>query len=249
VATGEEKKESGGLSLQTLLISAVSAVVATVIVSQFWEKGTLLFTAMVPVMVALISEALKRPAERVAAVAPIITSARRVPGPTGTAVHDPAQPDVPEEARRTLPADDPFGLYERPRRQIDSGRWIRVGLVTGIVAFFVGAAVVTASELAIFGGSIGSGDSRTTYFGGSSGSSAEDEEDSATEDRPAEADPAEPAEPVDPAPTATPAPPEEEATPAPTQTPAATPTPEATATPEPAPEATPAPGETPAPAP
>jgi len=248
VATSEEKKESGGLSLQTLLISAVAAVVATVVVSQFWERGTLLFTAMVPVMVALISEALKRPAEKVAAVAPIITSARRDRGPTGTAVHDPAQPDVPEEARRTLPAEDPFGLYERPRRQIDSGRWIRVGLVTGIVAFFVGAAVVTASELAIFGGSIGGGNSRTTYFGGSSGSSAGDEkQERPTENPPAETDPAAPA------PTATPAPTEPDPTPTPTETPAATPTPEATATPGPAPSATPAPapapGETPTPAP
>ena len=79
-----EKPDSsrGGLQLQTLLISAVSAVAAATIVPLFWEKGTVLATAMTPVVVALVSEALRRPAQRISEVAPRV--ARRTA--TGAAV-------------------------------------------------------------------------------------------------------------------------------------------------------------------
>ena len=167
--SGDDRKaQGGGLSAQTLVISSISAVAATVVVSQFWEKGTLIFTAMVPIVVALVSEALKRPAEKLTQVAPLVVPARRTP--TGTAVYDeaPGEPRVPEAARRALPADagDPFGLYEPQRPRIDRRRWLRAGLATGAVAFLVAAAAVTASELTLFGGSVGGGDRRTTYFGG-----------------------------------------------------------------------------------
>lgn len=242
----ENKKESGGgLSVQTLLISSASAVIATVIVSQFWEAGTLFFTAMVPIAVAITSEALKRPAQRITQVAPLV--APLVPRRTasGTDVHE---PHVPEEARRTFPdveappsREDRFGLYEpeRPRRSWLGSRGVRVGLVTGLIAFLIGAAVVTASELALFDGSVGGGDRRTTLLGGSSSSSSSDDAKET------------------PTPTATPT---GTATPSPTATPdadeRATPTPSATATPTPTPSPTPtpapgaaAPGATPTPAP
>ena len=58
--TAEKKDAGGGLSVQTLLISSLSAVIATVVVSQFWAAGTLFFTALVPVAVAVVSEILRR---------------------------------------------------------------------------------------------------------------------------------------------------------------------------------------------
>jgi hypothetical protein len=237
----DEKKESGGgLSVQTLLISSVAAVVATVVVSQFWEKGTLFFTAMVPIVVAITSEALKRPAEKITQVAPLVAPlkpARR--GPTGTAPHEPA---IPEEARRTFPdegaeppprREDRFGLYEdEPRRgQFLRSRGVRVGLVTGLIAFLIGAAVVTASELALFNGSVGGGERRTTLLGGSSSRTSDREE----EDREAT-----------PTPEATETPSTERATPTP-EGEEATPTPSPGASPTPTP--TPSPGATPTPAP
>jgi hypothetical protein len=51
------------------LISSLSAVIATVVVSQFWAAGTLFFTALVPVAVAVVSEILRRPAEKITEVA------------------------------------------------------------------------------------------------------------------------------------------------------------------------------------
>lgn len=216
-----EKTESGGgLSLQTLLISSLSAVIATVVVSQFWESGTLLFTALVPVAVALTSEALRRPAERITQVAPRAgarPAARRAPAPGER--------------------DDPFGLYgPAPRRPLER-RWVRVGLLTGLAAFLIGAVVVTASELALFDHSVGSGDRRTTLLGGSTRDAGEGPE--AIPEPPASQAPPAPGAPATPPAAPTPVP-EAPASPTPTATPppAATPTP---APAQPGEEATPAP--------
>src|ERR1051325_4643305 len=83
-----QNEKSSGLSIQTLLISAVSAVAAATLVPLFWERGTILATAMTPVIVALVSEGLKKPVEHVSAVAPRV--ARR--SGTGAALRrfDPA---------------------------------------------------------------------------------------------------------------------------------------------------------------
>jgi hypothetical protein len=81
----EKKERSGGLSLQTLLISAGAAVAAATIVPLFWEQGTLFATAMTPVVVALVSEALRKPVERVSAVAPRVAR-RPATGARGAAL-------------------------------------------------------------------------------------------------------------------------------------------------------------------
>jgi hypothetical protein len=109
--------------------------------------------------------------------------------------------------------DDPFGLGKasktpRPR--------LRIALITGALAFLLAAGVVTASELAIFGGSVSS-DRRTSLFGGQKSSTSTPEKDKADEEA-----------------TPTPTPQDGEATPTPT----ATATPEASATPAPSPSAT-----------
>src|SRR5215212_5217115 len=84
----QKHRSSGGLSVQTLLISSVAAVAAAMIVPMIWEHGTILATAMTPVIVALVSEGLRKPVEHVSSVAPRV--ARRTA--TGAAVRrsDPA---------------------------------------------------------------------------------------------------------------------------------------------------------------
>jgi hypothetical protein len=216
-----ETSESGsGLSIQTLLISAVGAVAAATIVPMFWQRGTVIATAMTPVVVALVSEALRKPAQKITAVAPKV--ARRTA--TGAALRRPV-PDAAEtrhpEAvgargggpeRLPPPAgvngDDPYGLYgdDAPRRR----SWWKVGLATGALAFVIGAGVVTASELAVFGGSVSGDRGRTTLFS------------SAKKSKP---------------------------TPTPTPTPTATATPDASATPTPSASATPTPTVTATPTP
>src|SRR5215218_1162659 len=97
MADKPEQKSGGGLSIQTLLISAVAAVAAATVVPMIWEHGTILATAMTPVIVALVSEGLKKPVQHVSAVAPRVT--RRTG--TGAAVRrfEPAAADTRHHER------------------------------------------------------------------------------------------------------------------------------------------------------
>ena len=226
------REQSGGLSVTTLLIASGSAAAAAVIVPLFWDRGSLVAAAITPVIVALTSEGLKKPVEKIPTVGvwrktPQGTAVRQ-PGGRDFEVHDPEEERVEVDPGQT---DDPFGLREPERGSFFTRKRIVLALVTGALAFGIAAVVVTASELAIFGDSV-SRQHRTTFFGG--------KQRNAT-----------------PTPTATPtatstATPEKSATPTatPSKTPTPTPSASATATPSVAPNAaTPEPGATPAPTP
>lgn len=218
--SSEPKQDKGGLQLSTLLISSLSAVAAAIIVPYFWERGSLIATAVTPIIVALVTEGLNRPTKVITKAAPRVTRRQ------GTV----PRAERPERVGRWGDEDDPFGLRTpertRKRRRFP---W-KLSIITGLVAAVIGASVVTASELAIFGRSVGHSDRSTSVFGGSGSSSTDDDEDAT------------------PTPTAT-----ESATEAPTQTATPevteTPTPGVTATPSvvPSTTATPPPQATPTP--
>lgn len=203
----EEKKT--GISVQTLAISAAAAVAAAVIVPLIWERGTLVATAMTPVIVALVSEGLRKPADRITAATKTVRRSA-----TGLAVRDPGfDPLPPEERDVVVREDDPFGLREKPRAR---HHW-KLAVATGVAAFAVAAVFLTASEL-VLGGPATRDSGRTTLIGGGS-----DDEPEATPTATPEAtdEPEETAEPTatpTPTPTVTP-------TPTPTVTPAPTATP------------------------
>ena len=46
---------------------------AAIVVPMFWERGSLIATAITPIIVAIVSEALNRPAKVITAVAPRVT--------------------------------------------------------------------------------------------------------------------------------------------------------------------------------
>src|SRR6476469_5922282 len=100
-----QKEKSSGLSLQTLLISAAAAVAAATVVPMIWERGTIIATAMTPVIVALVSEGLKKPVQSVSAVAPRV--ARR--SGTGAAVRrfEPAAAETRDHERVGARGDGP----------------------------------------------------------------------------------------------------------------------------------------------
>src|SRR5919106_811128 len=101
-----EKEKQTGISLQTLVISALAAVAAAVVVPMIWERGTLVATAMTPVIVAVVSEALSRPATPITAATKTVT--RR--SATGASVRDPDfDPLPPGERDVDVSPDDPFG--------------------------------------------------------------------------------------------------------------------------------------------
>jgi hypothetical protein len=225
------REQSGGLSITTLLIASGSAVAAAVIVPLFWERGSIVATAITPIIVTLTSEALKKPVEKIPTVGVWRKTAQgtavRQPGGRDFEVHDPEEERLEVDPAQ---ADDPFGLREPERGGgFFTRKRVVLALVTGLLAFAIAAVVVTAGELTV-GGSTSSGH-RTTFFGGSRTPT--------------------------PTPTATPTPtetPDKDATPTPTpsETPSATPTPSVSATPTPsvAPNAaTPAPSTTPVPTP
>src|SRR3954464_630322 len=138
-----QKQTSSGPSIQTLLISAAAAAAAATLVPMIWERGTILATAMTPVIVALVSEGLRKPVETVSSVAPRVArrsgtgAALRRYEPAAAANHDPERlgargegrerfEPLPEHRRDDAPEvrdDDPFGLRKaqrtpRPRLKI-----------------------------------------------------------------------------------------------------------------------------------
>jgi hypothetical protein len=164
VSPEKEKKGGSTLSLQTLLISSLAAVAAAIVVPMFWARGSLIATAITPIIVAVVSEALNRPAKVITSSVPRVTrrsatgAALRSEQPTGVGARGEGPEQLPP--RR----DDPFGLYEqeRPRRRFP---W-RLAIITGLLAAVIGAGVVTASELAVFGHQIGNNQRSTGLLGG-----------------------------------------------------------------------------------
>ena len=165
------REKSSGLSLTTLLLASASAAAAALIVPMIWERGTVVASAITPIIVSLVSEALRRPVEKVKTV----SVWRRTTG--GEMVREPAagvattraengaerpreEPFDPLAAARAggpPTGEDPFGLrqIESPRSRPRSRRRpVAIALVTGLLAFGIAAVVVTASELTIFGDSV-----------------------------------------------------------------------------------------------
>jgi hypothetical protein len=147
-----EARTSSGISIQTLIIASLSSVAAALFIHEVWKGGAILGAAVTPIIVGIVSEALKRPAERLTTVR---ASGRRLP--------QDRERDVPPASRER--GDDPFGLWEQQAPRRGRGRtWLALGVVTGVIGFAVAAFTLTGTEL-VFGGSVGS-DRKTTIFGG-----------------------------------------------------------------------------------
>jgi hypothetical protein len=226
------REKSGGLSITTILLASAGAATASIVVPLVWEGGGVVAAAITPIIVALTSETLKRPVQKVQTVGvwrrtPQGTAVRQVGG-GGYESQDPEEEYLEVDPEQK---DDPFGLREPERRTIFTRRRVVLALTTAAIAFAIAAVVVTASELAIFGDSV-SRPHRTTFFGGTPAHKAD-----ATPTPTPTATPSGSATPT-PTPSATPSaapsgtptpaggtPAPNSATPAPTVTPPAVPTP------------------------
>lgn len=229
-----QQRNGSGLSFKTLLIAGAASAVAAILIPLLWRPGTVFAAAMTPIIVALVTELLRRPVDTVGSVR-VRRTAR------GTAILDP--PDEPFDPLappssaelEELPATRVSEPVVHRRRPLTARQW-KLALATGLVAFAAAAAVVTASEL-VAGDSVSGGGARTTFFGGGSSSRETDtdrrEDAGREEERDREASP----EPTQ-TPTATPEPsvtPEPTPSPTPTATPAVTAEPPAAAPAEPTP--------------
>jgi hypothetical protein len=126
----------GGLSASTLAIASLSSLAAALVVHKFWQGGAIVGAAVTPVIVAIVSEALRKPVDAVKAR-------------TTTVNPPPVVPD-PATSQARAPREDRFGIWEAPRkRRLHVG----VAIATGLVAFAIAAFFLTGAELVLGGAS------------------------------------------------------------------------------------------------
>jgi hypothetical protein len=153
------REEERRLNARTLASASAASATAAAVTSQLWIAGTWIAAAVTPLIVAIVSELLHRPTERLARA---ITSDRPA-----------LQLDASEETPATAPRPDPEAPYAGPvkvyrqpaapatRRRVA----LRVVALTTLLGLVIGAAALTAAEL-IAGQSIGKGDRATSLVGG-----------------------------------------------------------------------------------
>ena len=221
----EEARPQSGLSVQTLLIAGAASAAAAFIIPLFWKPGTLFAAAMTPIIVAVVTEGLKRPTETVKRSA---ASRRTASWEYEREDFDPLAPPPPEDLEALSPTSSQRSVQSSRGFRLTPRQW-KIALATGALAFVLAVTFVTASEL-LAGEKVGSTSNPTTFFGnrdrdkGAAGDDGKDKQEKQTPEATAT-----PGASATPAPTAT-------ATPVPTQTPAPTATPTPQAAPAPAAE-------------
>jgi hypothetical protein len=227
-----EREEERRHNLRTLAAASVGSASAALLTSQLWIAGTWIAAAVTPVMVALVSELMNRPAERIARTLTSDRSALRpvdreaLPEAGGAA--PPARPQADPLPKRAVPeprAEAPVRVYRageaEPRVPVSRRRKIAYRAVfgTAALAFVIAVAALTIPEL-VTGGSVGKNDGRTTFFGGNRGNGDGESKQQAPQDTTQEEQPEEgrqqttPQEEEEPQPTTpTEEPPAEEAPP------------------------------------
>ncbi|HEX6654098.1 MAG TPA: hypothetical protein VF072_15240, partial [Thermoleophilaceae bacterium] len=151
----QSREEERRLNTRTLTIASVASATAAAVTSQLWIAGTWIAAALTPVLVAVISEALHRPTERVARA----WTAEREPRSMA--------PQRAQTATRAEPAAvtgsaGPVRVYrqtsrgvsesERGRPTLSGSRipW-RAVLLTAAAAFVIAVATITVIDLASSG--------------------------------------------------------------------------------------------------
>ena len=154
-----------GVDLPTLVITAVASATAAYVTSEIWAPGTLASAAITPVIVALVKEALAKPADVVTRAVPVRGVVR--------STHRPGEPDdaSPPVA---APRDEPLAAYDERvpqpgeipgRSRPITGRAWRMAVITGLLGFVIAAVIITVPEF-VAGQSASGGDRKTTFFGG-----------------------------------------------------------------------------------
>jgi hypothetical protein len=178
-----DRKDGGGLSLQTLVVASAASLTAAMVTSRLFPPGTIYASALTPVIVAAVSEMLHRPAARASAIRrqrrTLVLEARerqaeRVLG--GGSEGSPLR-GAPEFAHGAAAdhevgtngdGDHPRTSHPSPVSIHRSRGWGRIHpkvvIATGLAAFAIAAAALTLPEL-IFGGAVAT-THRTTFFGG-----------------------------------------------------------------------------------
>ena len=169
-----EREEERRLNTRTLTIASIASATAAACTSQLWIAGTWIAAALTPVLVALISEAVHRPTERIARA---WTAERE---PRGSRSISPTR----REPTAVTGTPGPVRIYRagdsRPASPtLLTQRRIAFGTVvaTAAIACAIGLVALTAADL-VSGGSVGKGSGRLTLTGG--GGKSQDEQNDST---------------------------------------------------------------------
>src|SRR5687767_10055843 len=140
-----EREEERRLNMRTLVIASSASAAAALLTSQLWIAGTWIAAAMTPVIVALVSEMLHRPTERIARK---VTSERAAVLPEAGGAAPPARAEPTARTERTARAEPsaPVRVYRSGEPGSRSGpasrrrRKIAYGVVfgTAALAFVIG---------------------------------------------------------------------------------------------------------------
>lgn len=115
-------RHGGGISVVTLIIAAAASASAAFVVSRVWGTGTLVGAAVTPIIVAVVTELLRRPVTRLPDL--------------GTAPpRDPAHP-------APGPAEPPVHVY----RAAPQARHWRIVALTALAAFVIGVGLYVALD-------------------------------------------------------------------------------------------------------
>lgn len=140
------------LSVRALTIASVASATAAIVTSRLWAPGTALAAAVTPVIVAIVSELLNRPAEHVSR----IRSSRRAAFPGEVHAPGEGRAEDGDGAQTATGREEGDSSRRRPR--------LKIALVTAALAFIIAVAVLTLPEL-IFGKAVAT-QRHTTFFGG-----------------------------------------------------------------------------------
>ena len=161
------REEERRLNLRTLVIASAASATAALVTSRLWIAGTWLAAAMTPVLVALVSELLHRPTDRIARS--LTTDSPALPDPEAPArrVAERLRADAPVPDPDAPGSEAPVRIYRSGSARPPAGRKRQIAyravLVTAALAFAIGAVALTVSEL-IAGSSFGKSDRRTTLI-------------------------------------------------------------------------------------
>jgi hypothetical protein len=148
-----------GIDITTLLITAVASAAAAYATSKIWAPGTLASAAFTPVIVAVLKEALDRPARVVTQVVPVRGVVRSAPPPSSS---EPVAPPPPPQPELERVAQHGEISYHSSGPSTSARRW-RLAIITGLLGFIVAAVAFTVPELVTGRAVVGGGG--TTYFG------------------------------------------------------------------------------------
>jgi hypothetical protein len=167
--SSDRQQARPGLSVGTLTIASLSSLAAALVVSKIWGGGTLIGAAMTPVIVAVVSEGLRRPAT-------IVTSVRETRASRFDPVAEGRAGLREGDLQRARPAMPAAAVAERRvhrasgRSAVGGGGFslrmprprVIAAVMTGLVAFAIAGVLLTSSEL-VLGKSVVSSSKRTTF--------------------------------------------------------------------------------------